>query len=174
MQEQGVHLLERELKGLRTRGAETRLLVTTVFSTTSLAALALAADLGVAVRVLNPGAGSTYHPKLYLGQHGQEARGVIGSANLTGDLVTNLEAAVALDGMADDPSLAAAWNWAETLWRDPRARPWQPPADAAPTPVAPSVGPLAWAAGRSRGIMGIMRSSVSRARSRCVPAVRIG
>ena len=67
VQEKGLHLLEKELESLRRRKVRSRLLVTTTFQTTSPSALAMAASLGLDVRVLNPGSGRTFHPKLYLG-----------------------------------------------------------------------------------------------------------
>jgi len=77
-----VHLIERELKGLRNRGAETRLLVTTVFSTTSPATLARATDRGVSVRFLNPGGGSTYHPNaMIVGETDEALRYSVSSSN---------------------------------------------------------------------------------------------
>jgi hypothetical protein len=128
VQEKGLHLLEKELEGLRRRKARSRLLVTTTFQTTSTSALAMARGLGLEVRVLNPGSGRTFHPKLYLGAAGLGARAVIGSANLTGGLFANLEAAVSLDGGRKDEPIAGAWTWAEALWTDPRAEPWAPTA----------------------------------------------
>jgi hypothetical protein len=126
VQEKGIHLLEKELDGLRRRQAHSRLLVTTTFQTTSDSALAMAHRLGVDVRILNPGSGRTFHPKLYLGNAGQGAQAVIGSANLTGGLATNFEAAVALRGLRDDAPLSRAWEWAEELWADERVAPWTP------------------------------------------------
>jgi hypothetical protein len=126
VQEKGLHLLEKELEGLRRRRVRSRLLVTTTFQTTSPAALAMASGLGLDVRVLNPGSGRTFHPKLYLGAGGAGANAVIGSANLTGGLATNFEAAVSLRGSRDDAPLAKAWGWAEELWSDARAEPWTP------------------------------------------------
>ena len=130
VQQRGVHLVEKELRALADRRADTRLVVTTTFDTTDQAALGLAHGLGVRVRVLNPGSGSTYHPKLYLGSRGERARAVIGSANLTGGLATNVEAAVWLSGRRRDAPIARAWEWAESLWEDPRAQAWQPGAAA--------------------------------------------
>ena len=52
---------------------------------------------------------------------------MIGSANLTGGLWTNVEAAVALRGRKSDPALRRAWEWAEAQWADPRAFEWTPP-----------------------------------------------
>lgn len=126
VQEKGVHLLEKELDSLRRKGARARLLVTTTFATTSEPALAMARALGLDVRVLNPGSGSTFHPKLYLGRAGRDAGAVIGSANLTGGLATNLEAGVAMAGRTTDEPLARAWNWVEALWNDKRVAPWLP------------------------------------------------
>ena len=126
VQERGLHLLEHELELRHARRATTRLLVTTTFQTTSFAALAVARRLGVEVRVLNPGAGRTFHPKVYLGLAGDRSRAVIGSANLTGGLFSNHEAAVALTGGRQDAPIAAAWDWAERLWADERAETWLP------------------------------------------------
>jgi hypothetical protein len=126
VQERGIHLLERELDALRRRKARSRLLVTTTFQTTTPSALAMASRLGLEVRVLNPGSGRTFHPKLYLGSSGGDAAAVIGSANLTGGLATNFEAAVALRGTRDEVPLARAWAWAEQLWADDRVAPWTP------------------------------------------------
>lgn len=88
----------------------------------------MASQLGIDVRILNPGSGRTFHPKLYLGSNRSESRAVIGSANLTGGLATNLEAAVALRGRCDDAPLARAWSWAEALWADDRVERWIPQA----------------------------------------------
>ena len=65
-------------------------------------------------------------PKLYLGSRPGGDTAVIGSANLTGGLATNFEAAVALRGTRDDAPLARAWAWAEDLWSDDRVEPWTP------------------------------------------------
>lgn len=116
----GMGLIERELETRHQRALSTRLLVTTVFGTTQNSALAEAQTAGVQVRRLNPG-GHTYHPKVYLGIHGATMRAVIGSANLTAGLATNLEAAVFLAGTKRDRQLRDAWEWAEGLWSDPRS-----------------------------------------------------
>jgi hypothetical protein len=126
VQEKGLHLLGSELEELKRRRVSPRLLVTTTFETTTSSALAMAHGLGLDVRVLNPGSGKTFHPKLYLAEAGEGASAVIGSANLTGGLATNLEAAVALRGTRDDGPIGSAWSWAEALWEDPRVQPWQP------------------------------------------------
>jgi HKD family nuclease len=141
VQEKGIHLLEKELDEMRQRGAQARLLVTTTFATTTGPALGMARRLGLEVRVLNPGSGSTFHPKLYLGRNGGRARAVIGSANLTGGLATNLEAAVALDGSPDDVPIASAWSWVESLWEDRRVETWLPAtaADSAGETLVPAL-----------------------------------
>jgi HKD family nuclease len=122
--EKGLRLLQSELERLRRRKVRARLLVTTTFQTTTPAALSMAASLGMDVRILNPGAGRTFHPKLYLGDAGNDASAVIGSANLTGGLFANLEVAAALRGQRSDPPIARAWEWAIRLWDDPRVQPW--------------------------------------------------
>jgi hypothetical protein len=124
VQEKGLHLIARELEALQRRRVRARLLMTTHFSVGTPAALGTARQLGLEVRILNPGPGKTFHPKLYLADGAAETRAVIGSANLTGGLVTNLEVAVALHGGRGDAPLADAWQWAETLWRDERTSPW--------------------------------------------------
>jgi hypothetical protein len=140
VQEKGLHLLGSELEELKRRRVSPRLLVTTTFETTTSSALAMAHGLGLDVRVLNPGSGKTFHPKLYLAEAGEGASAVIGSANLTGGLATNLEAAVALRGARGDQPIASAWNWAETLWQDPRVEPWQPgAAEAREEPFEPDL-----------------------------------
>jgi HKD family nuclease len=140
VQERGIHLLERELDALQRRKARSRLLVTTTFQTTTPSALALARRLGLEVRVLNPGSGRTFHPKLYLGSNAAGATAVIGSANLTGGLATNFEAAVALRGARDEAPLARAWKWAEELWVDDRVAPWTPVvAEAEEEPFEPDL-----------------------------------
>jgi len=140
VQEKGLHLLGSELEELKRRRVSSRLLVTTTFETTTSSALAMAHGLGLDVRVLNPGSGKTFHPKLYLAEAGEGASAVIGSANLTGGLATNLEAAVALRGARSDQPIASAWNWAETLWQDRRVEPWQPgAAEAREEPFEPDL-----------------------------------
>ena len=109
--EAGVSLIGRQLKA----ASRARLLCTTVFSRAgTLAALKTARRLGVVVRVLNPG-GGTFHSKIFLG--GTSA--VIGSANLTGGLVTNVESGVLFRG---GPVVRDARDWAEARWE--QGRPW--------------------------------------------------
>ena len=55
---------------------------------------------------------------------------MVGSANLTGGLATNLEAAIALEGRRADEPLRHVWEWAERLWADSRGYSWQPGAVA--------------------------------------------
>jgi hypothetical protein len=127
----GVHLLERELERL---GDRTRIVLTTTFQDSS-AAIAKAADSGARVRVLNL-AGGTYHPKLYLTSTGLAANALIGSANLTSGLVSNIEAATLLVGRRDEPPLREAWQLGERLWAHHAAVDWTP------TPLTPRVEPL--------------------------------
>jgi hypothetical protein len=124
----GVHLLGKEFAHAKT----VRLLATTTFDHTGGAALSVATGLGAEVRVLNPGSGSTYHPKVYLGRTGRRLSAVVGSANLTGGLATNVEVGVVLRGTIDDAPLAKLWEWAEEMWRDDRHRPFLPPAADGP------------------------------------------
>lgn len=133
----GVHLLETELDAAaRRKGA--RLLVTTAFGATSPAALTLAHRTGVEVRLFNPGSGRTYHPKVYLGRRDAELGALVGSVNLTSGLAVNIEAASHLTGTHADAPLRELWEWAESLWTDPRAARWQPAPDA---PTDESIDP---------------------------------
>lgn len=108
---------------LPTDGRRTRLLATTAFGTTTAQGLALAQQRGVEVRILNPAGGSTYHPKVYLGRHGKQTRAVVGSANLTGGLATNIESVVGLAGESKHQQLGALWEAAEGWWSSPMAMP---------------------------------------------------
>src|SRR3984885_9994357 len=117
----GVHLLHRQLEAL---GSATRLLLTTTFSENS-SALTTAHRLGTSLAILNPGSG-TYHPKIYLARRGLESIAVIGSANLTGGLASNVEAAVLLRGTETDEPIKAAWEFGERLWANPRSSQWSP------------------------------------------------
>jgi len=120
--ESGVHLLHKQLRRL---GPRTRLLVTTTFGTTKPAALDMASDLGADVRTLNPG-GGTYHPKAFLTRtSGGNAAAVVGSSNLTGGLIVNVEVATTLRGTTGDQPLADAWAWAERTWEHPATTPWE-------------------------------------------------
>jgi hypothetical protein len=106
----------------------------------------MAGRLGADVRILNPGSGRTFHPKLYLGTNRGDARAVIGSANLTGGLATNFEAAVALRGSRDDIPLAKALAWAEERWADDRVEPWTPhAAEQIEEPFEPALYAALWA-----------------------------
>jgi hypothetical protein len=114
------------------RDLPVRLLATTVFGATTTAALARAADLGADVRVLNL-PGGTYHPKLYLGRAGGTATALVGSANLTGGLIRNVEVGTLLTGAAEEEALARLRALAEDWWAHPLATPFV--ADAFPSTV---------------------------------------
>lgn len=113
MSEAGVALLSKEFEAARR--AKPRLLVTTSFGTTDLAALQRATKLGIDTRIYNPG-GGTFHPKLYLGRTGSTTRAFIGSANMTAGLTANVEAGLSFEGDGKEPVLRSAWDWAEELW----------------------------------------------------------
>ncbi len=119
--QKGVNLLGPQLKVL---GRRCRLVVTSSFSgETTATALASAAAMHIGVRVLNPSSG-TFHPKLYLARKGTASVAVVGSANLTGGLVSNIEAAAVLKGALDDPAIADAWTLGERLWDHPANISW--------------------------------------------------
>ena len=75
------------------------------------------------VRVLNPPQG-TFHPKLYLARQEQEIRAAVGSANLTGGLIANVESVAVLSGPRDAEPLRALWELAESWWADEAAVDW--------------------------------------------------
>lgn len=131
---QGIHLLSGQLERL---GSSARLLTTTAFQE-STEALARAHALGVEVSLLNPSSG-TYHPKVYLTRRGQERTIVLGSPNLTGGLINNIEAAVVLRGSWQDEPIRATWEWAEELWQ---ARTAWTPAEAATSEAGEEFEPL--------------------------------
>lgn len=122
VQAAGVQLLRPQFAEI---ASSTRLLVTTTFGQSSPEALHMARELGMSVSILNHGRG-TFHPKMYLARSGSKAVAVIGSSNLTGGLVNNIEAAVLLRGHLNDPPIRTAWELAEDLWADSRRQPWTP------------------------------------------------
>jgi hypothetical protein len=119
----GVHLIEPQLRAL---GQESRLVATSVFggASTQLAMAALA-TAGTRLRVANPARG-TFHPKIYVARKAGTVRALIGSANLTGGLVTNVETAVAFEGRGDEELLADTWATATAYWSLHGAQAWQP------------------------------------------------
>jgi hypothetical protein len=118
----GVNFLEKRLEAL---GSATRLVVTASFGMTNPAALARLCSIGASIKVHAPTSG-TYHPKMYIGRSGPNVVAVIGSANLTGGLVSNVEASVMLRGTLDDPPIRSAWEFAEALWAHDRSLAWSP------------------------------------------------
>jgi hypothetical protein len=113
--------------------------VTTVFGTSTTDALHVAHDLGVDVRVMNPGKG-TFHPKVYLARRGDQVSAVVGSANLTGGLVNNIEMATLLRGEMRERELAMLLAWSRELWSSPDAAPWTPgPARPPAEPLRPEL-----------------------------------
>ena len=118
----GVHLLADQLRHAR----RARLVATSVFDTgRTAAALDFATQLGVECRVLNWSRG-TFHPKLYLGRHARETTAVVGSANLTSGLFSNMEMAVVVTGGVEDGAIRSAWDTAEQLWDHDSSVDWQP------------------------------------------------
>jgi hypothetical protein len=75
------------------------------------------------LRVTNPSRG-TFHPKLYVACSPGTAGALIGSANLTAGLVSNVEAAVLLEGAPEDEPLRDAWRTAEAYWAHEAAELW--------------------------------------------------
>lgn len=128
----GVHLIEPQLTAVADRA---RLVATSVFGGASTrTALAAVAATEVRIRIANPARG-TFHPKLYVGRSGRTTRALVGSANLTGGLVTNVETAVLLEGSSDEPVLRDAWDTARAYWSMDAAARWQPEAAEQPDEV---------------------------------------
>jgi HKD family nuclease len=127
VQKAGVHLLRRPLEQL---GGRARLLHTTVFNECA-TALGMAYELGARIGILNTPSG-TYHPKIYVARRGAEIVAVIGSANLTGGLVNNVEAAVLLRGTEVDEPIRTALQFAEDLWAHPKRFLWFPGGEEPP------------------------------------------
>jgi hypothetical protein len=120
----GVHLITPQLRSVR---SPVRLVATSVFSGSStLTAMVALHELGTELRVANPRNG-TFHPKLYVARHGRTLRALVGSANLTGGLISNVETGVLLDGGRAEPTLGAAWDVAEAYWDHEAAQPWTVP-----------------------------------------------
>jgi len=102
-----------------------------------------------------------FHPKLYFTRKGWSLTVLVGSANLTGGLISNIEAAMVMTGNANDQPIADAWMLGDELWDLKGARttisispaswwfsgPWQIidpwPSHSA---TSPSVGGSAWCA----------------------------
>jgi hypothetical protein len=119
VQRRGVSLVERQLQ---TVGVG-RLVTTTVFGSTTGEGLDAMRSAGFGVRVLNP-RGGTFHPKLYLARHGVEIVAAVGSANLTGGLVANVELVTVLRGRRDAPELRRLVELSESWWAHPEAVDW--------------------------------------------------
>lgn len=119
----GVHLVEPQLTALADRS---RLVATSTFGGPSTnEAFSALADLDTRLRVANPSRG-TFHPKLYVARSRRAARALVGSANLTGGLVSNVEAAVLLEGTRDDAALREAWRAASAYWSHEASEVWSP------------------------------------------------
>jgi hypothetical protein len=119
----GVHLVEPQLTAL---GDRARLVATSTFGGPSTnEAFAALGDLKTRLRVANPSRG-TFHPKLYVARTRRAARALIGSANLTGGLVSNVEVGVLLEGPRDDTALREAWSTASAYWSHEAAELWSP------------------------------------------------
>ena len=132
----GIQLLDAQLSAL---GPKCRLLVTSVFDRNrTAAALSLAHRRGVRTRILNWSRG-TYHPKLYLAMTGSSSRAVVGSANLTSGLFSNVEVATSLSGETSHPLFTSLWSFAEDLWNHERSQDWDPTGEEAPDVMEPDL-----------------------------------
>jgi HKD family nuclease len=119
----GVHLIEPQLTTL---GERARLVATSTFGGPSTGeAFAALADLRTRLRVANPSRG-TFHPKLYVARTSDTVRALVGSANLTGGLVSNVEAAILLEGSPHEPTLDDAWRAAQAYWSHEASELWTP------------------------------------------------
>lgn len=69
-------------------------------------------------KVVAPGKGPMFHPKLYAFRLGDLTTIYVGSSNLTnGGLARNIEAGVFLTGDKDDPELVAFYGFIQAQWR---------------------------------------------------------
>lgn len=141
-------------------GQRCRLLATTVFGSTTTAALHDAAGFGTQVRTYNHASG-TFHPKLYLARQGRGTRALVGSANLTSGLVCNVEVVALLEGPTSAPPLAALWERAEALWAHDVARRWEP---AREPPVGDAIADELWSWLRATLHEGITARTISEGR----------
>jgi len=130
VQRRGVNLVERALQNV----GSGRLVITTVFGSTTSEGLDAMRYLGFGVRVLNP-RGGTFHPKLYLARHGHEIAAVVGSANLTSGLVANIELVAVLRGPREAPELQRLVDLSESWWADRDAVDWSAGTVTAPREV---------------------------------------
>jgi len=115
----GVALIEDELQRLG-RGA--RVLLTSVFGSSTQPALHTLQRLGCQVKILNL-SGGTYHPKLYIARAPQFSTAAIGSANLTSGLIKNVEVMSRFRGSPDWKPIREASIIAEDLWNHSGALP---------------------------------------------------
>jgi HKD family nuclease len=121
VQQRGINLLEHQL----VEADRGRLITTTVFGSTTMQGLQGARDRGLTVRVLNMPTG-TFHPKLYLGRNEGRIAAALGSANLTGGLVSNIEAVTVLSGHHSVAQLKCLWDLAESWWSNDASVEWSP------------------------------------------------
>jgi HKD family nuclease len=115
----GVALIENELQKL---GPSARVLLTSVFGSTTQPALHTLQRLGCRVKILNL-SGGTYHPKLYLAGARRFSTAAIGSANLTSGLIKNVEVMSRFRGDPDWKPIRESATIAEDLWNHPSALP---------------------------------------------------
>jgi hypothetical protein len=119
VERRGVNLVARQLRAVR----RTRLIAITVFGSTTEQGLSGASKLGVHVRVLNR-RGGTFHPKVYLGRHGDQLRPPSGTSSTFATRPPVRFAVAVLAGPARDPQLRGLWELAESWWADPAAVAW--------------------------------------------------
>jgi hypothetical protein len=108
----GVALIEDELRQL---GPCARVLLTSVFGSTTQTALYALNRFGCRVKILNL-SGGTYHPKVYLARAPQFSTVAIGSANLTSGLIKNVEVMSRFRGDHDWKPISDSAAIAENLW----------------------------------------------------------
>jgi hypothetical protein len=120
----GVQLIKGVLEPIRKKEGAT-LLVTTTFGSTTPEGLVAARKAGVDVRFINLPKG-TYHPKVYVGRKHDRVTAVVGSANLTGGLVNNVEMATLLEGDMRERELAFTLQWARDIVQSDAANTWVP------------------------------------------------
>jgi HKD family nuclease len=108
----GVALLEEELSRI---GKSGRILLTTVFGSTTKPALTALHRFGLQIKILNLSAG-TYHPKVYISESAKIKAAAVGSANLTSGLIKNVEVMTVFRGEPSWNPLREISYLAEDLW----------------------------------------------------------
>lgn len=119
----GVHLVEAELTSLAERGR----VVTTPMARGGSTRTAIDAlhEANLKVRIIEPTRGR-FQARTAIARRGPTTRALIGSAELSAGLLTDIQTAVLLEGDADEPVLRDIWSTAAAQWSMDGTQPWEP------------------------------------------------